>query len=76
MSRASWALASLLVVAGSMPLRAQFLTEQQFLDDTLAGHPAIAAAEAEVAAASGVRRQAGIVDNPAGYRGPQLAAAL
>ncbi len=64
MSRASWALASLLVVAGSMPLRAQFLTEQQFLDDTLAGHPAIAAAEAEVAAASGVRRQAGIVDNP------------
>ena len=64
MKRASWAFAVLLVVAGSMPIHAQVLTEQQFLDDTLAGHPAIAAAEAEVAAASGVRRQAGIVDNP------------
>jgi len=64
MNRASWAFALLLVVAGCMPIHAQVLTEKQFLDDTLAGHPAIAAAEAEVAAASGVRRQAGIVDNP------------
>jgi len=64
MNRASWAFALLLVVAGCMPIHAQVLTEQQFLDDTLASHPAIAAAEAEVAAASGVRRQAGIVDNP------------
>jgi len=64
MNRASWAFAVLLVVAGRMPLHAQVLTEQQFLDDTLAGHPAIAAATAEVAAASGVRRQAGIVANP------------
>jgi len=64
MNRASWAFALLLVVAGCMQIHAQVLTEQQFLDDTLASHPAIAAAEAEVAAASGVRRQAGIVDNP------------
>jgi len=64
MNRASWAFALLLVVTGSMPIHAQVLTEQQFLDDTLPGHPAIAAAEAEVTAASGVRRQAGIVDNP------------
>ena len=64
MNCASWAVALLLVIAGSMPIHAQVLTEKQFLDDTLAGHPAIAATEAEVAAASGVRRQAGIVDNP------------
>jgi len=64
MSRASWALASLLVVAGSMPLRAQFLTEQQFLDTALTNHPGITAAEAAEAAAAGSRRQAGIIDNP------------
>lgn len=64
MNRASWALALLLVGAGSMPIHAQILTEQQFLDDALTDHPAVAAAEADVGAASGARRQAGILGNP------------
>lgn len=64
MSRASWALALLLAVAGSTPSHAQILTEQDFVEDALASHPGIAAAEADVAAASGVRRQAGVLDNP------------
>jgi len=64
MNRASWAFAMLLVVAGSMPLHAQFLTEQQFLDTALTNHPGITAAEAGEAAAAGNRRQAGIIDNP------------
>jgi len=64
MSRTSWAVVLLLAVAGSMPLHAQKLTEQQFLEDALASHPGIAAAEAEVDAASGIRRQAGVLDNP------------
>jgi cobalt-zinc-cadmium efflux system outer membrane protein len=64
MSRVSWASTVLLAAAGSMPIQAQILTEQQFLDGALTDHPGIAAAEADVAAASGVRRQAGIIGNP------------
>jgi len=64
MSRASWALALLLAMAGSTPSHAQNLTEQKFLENALASHPGIAAAEADVAAASGVRRQTGLFDNP------------
>ncbi|MDH3815245.1 MAG: TolC family protein [Acidobacteriota bacterium] len=64
MNRASWALASLLVIAGYMPLHAQHLTEKEFLDSALANHPAIAASEAAESVAEGARRQAGIVQNP------------
>jgi cobalt-zinc-cadmium efflux system outer membrane protein len=64
MSRISWALALLLAVAGSTPTYAQKLTEHQFLDDALASHPGIAAAEAGIAAATGARQQAGVFDNP------------
>ncbi|MEN8164791.1 MAG: hypothetical protein ABFS37_11735, partial [Acidobacteriota bacterium] len=64
MSRASWALALLLAVAGSTPSGAQNLTEEKFLEDSLISHPGIAVAETDVAAASGVRRQTGVIDNP------------
>ena len=64
MNRASWTLLLLLVVAGCMPVSAQVLTELEFLDSALANHPAVAAAVAAEAAATGVRRQAGIVSNP------------
>jgi hypothetical protein len=64
MSRFSWASALLLVFSASMPAHAQLLTEDRFLEDAMANHPDIAAAESAVAAADGVRRQAGIIDNP------------
>ena len=64
MNRASWAFAMLLVVAGCMPIHAQLLTEEDFLDSALANHPAMIAAEAAEAAAAGARRQAGVVQNP------------
>jgi cobalt-zinc-cadmium efflux system outer membrane protein len=64
MNYVSWALALLLAVTCSSPCRAQLLTEELFLEDTLAAHPAIAAAEADVASSSGVRRQAGVLVNP------------
>ncbi len=64
MSRTSWASAMLLVIFGSVPIQAQLLTEERFLEDAQANHPDIAAAEAAVATAAGVRRQAGIVENP------------
>jgi cobalt-zinc-cadmium efflux system outer membrane protein len=64
MNRASWAFVVLLAGAGSIPLRAQVLTEHHFLEDALLNHPAMTAAEAAQASAAGARRQAGIVDNP------------
>ena len=64
MKRASWALASLLVVARCMPLHAQSLSEEEFFKTAIANHPAITAAEAAEAVAAGARRQAGIVENP------------
>lgn len=64
MSRASWTPVLAAVLAVSTSSLAQPLTERQFLDDALANHPEIAAAEAAVAAANGSRRQAGIIDNP------------
>ncbi len=64
MNRASWTFLLLLVVAGCMPVSAQVLTELEFLDSALANHPAVAAAEATETAATGARRQAGIVSNP------------
>jgi cobalt-zinc-cadmium efflux system outer membrane protein len=64
MNRASWTFALLLVVAGSMPIHAQVLTEQEFLDSALTSHPAVAAAVAAETAATGARRQTGIVSNP------------
>jgi cobalt-zinc-cadmium efflux system outer membrane protein len=64
MKRTSWALASLLIIARCMPLHAQSLSEEEFLESAIANHPAITAAEAAEAAAAGARRQAGIVDNP------------
>ena len=64
MSRVSWASALLLVFSASMPAHAQLLTEERFLEDALANHPEIAAAESAVAAADGARRQAGIIENP------------
>lgn len=64
MSRASWALALLLALVGSTPSDAQILTEQRFLEDSLESHPGVAVAEADVAAATGVSRQTGVIDNP------------
>jgi len=64
MRRVSWASALLLVFTASMPAHAQLLTEDRFLEDAMANHPDIAAAESAVAAAGGARRQAGIIDNP------------
>ena len=64
MSRVSWALVLSLTIAGSTPLDAQILTEQIFLEDCLTNHPGIASAEANVEAASGVYRQAGVFANP------------
>jgi len=64
MKCASWTFALLLVVAGCLPIHAQVLTEEEFLDAALSNHPAIAAAEAKKAAAAGARRQAGVVENP------------
>ena len=64
MNRASWVFAMLLVVAGCLPIHAQLLTEQNFLESALANHPGVAAAEAGVAVASGARRQARIISNP------------
>ncbi len=64
MRRVSWAPALLLVFSASMPAHAQLLTEDRFLEDAMANHPDIAAAESAVAAAGGVRRQAAIIDNP------------
>ena len=56
--------ALLLAVVGSVSSHAQVLTEKKFVEDSLANHPGIAAAEADVAAASGGRRQASVVHNP------------
>ncbi len=64
MSRASWALALLLAIVGSTPSEAQILMEKKFLEDSLKSHPGVAVAEADVAAAAGVSRQTGVVDNP------------
>jgi cobalt-zinc-cadmium efflux system outer membrane protein len=64
MNRALWAFAVLLAGAASVPLDAQLLTEEQFVDDALLNHPGITAAEAKKAAAAGARRQAAIVSNP------------
>ena len=64
MKRASWAFVVLLAGAGSIPLRAQVLTEPQFLENALLNHPGVTAAAAAEAAAAGARRQAGIVENP------------
>ena len=55
---------ALLALAAATPSSAQRLTEKRFLDDALVDHPRIAAAEAELAGASGTRRQAGVVSNP------------
>lgn len=64
MRRVSWASALLLAFSASMPAHAQLLTEDRFLEDAMENHPDIAAAESAVAAADGMRRQAGIIDNP------------
>lgn len=64
MRHASWAPAALLVIAAAAPTSARELTEAQFLEDALARHPGIAVRQAEVAAAEGARRQAGVIDNP------------
>lgn len=64
MRRLSWATAALLALSASLPARAQMLTEQQFLEDVLANHPAVAAAEAGVAEAAGLRRYEGTLTNP------------
>jgi len=64
MRRVSWASSMVLALAASTPASAQTLTQDQFLADVLASHPGIAAAEAAVTAAAGMRRQAGVVDNP------------
>ncbi len=53
-----------LLAAACTPSHAQQLTEERFLEDALAGHPGVAAAEATAAAATGRRRQAGTLDNP------------
>jgi cobalt-zinc-cadmium efflux system outer membrane protein len=58
------AVALLLAVVGSVSSHAQMLSEMQFVEDALANHPGIAIAEADVAAVSGGRRQAGIFGNP------------
>jgi len=53
-----------LCVAACIPSYAQRLTEERFVEDALAGHPGITAAEAAAAAAEGRTRQAGVLDNP------------
>ena len=64
MRRISCVSAALLAFAAVTPASAQRLTEQQFLDDALADHPRIAAAEAKADGVSGTRRQAGVFSNP------------
>jgi outer membrane protein, heavy metal efflux system len=64
MRRVSWASSMLMALAVSTAANAQTLTQDQFLADVLASHPGVVAAEAAVTAAAGVRRQAGVVDNP------------
>jgi cobalt-zinc-cadmium efflux system outer membrane protein len=64
MKRFMWAVAALLAFAGSTRSEAQILTEKQFLDDVLATHPGVAAAESGIAAATGLRRQEGTLENP------------
>lgn len=64
MNRPSWTFAVLLAGAFSFPLHAQFVSEEQFLENALVNHPGITAAESKKAAAAGARRQVGIVDNP------------
>lgn len=64
MSSALLAPALLLAAAVSAPTNGQLLTEDQFLEDALARHPDLVAADASVAAAEGARRQAGVLDNP------------
>ena len=73
MTRTPCVAVALLASAAFMPTFAQGLTEQQFLDNALANHPAITAAEAELAALTGQRRQAGLLPNPIlGYSGQQV----
>ena len=62
MGVAPWAAALLLV--GGASSHDQTLTESRFVETCLTNHPAIAAAEASVGAASGARRQAGVLANP------------
>ncbi|MCP4896318.1 MAG: TolC family protein [bacterium] len=64
MTRQVWALTLLLAATASTHSGAQVVTESKFLSDALTNHPGLAVAEAEVLAASGNRRQAGIVANP------------
>ncbi len=64
MSRVLWTLVLLSAAVGGTPSYAQILTEQKFLEDALLNHPGIAAVEANVDVASGLRRQAGVIDNP------------
>jgi cobalt-zinc-cadmium efflux system outer membrane protein len=60
----SCASAALLVLAAVMPTSAQGLSEHRFLEDVLSNHPRIAAAEAELAAMGGHRRQTAVLSNP------------
>lgn len=64
MRRGSFVVAAVIAVTVGLPLSAQRLTEEQFLEDALTNHPDVAAARAERAAASGGRLQAGLLDNP------------
>ena len=58
------AVALILAVVGSTLSNAQSLTETQFVENSLANHPSITAAEAGFAAASGASRQASVFRNP------------
>lgn len=60
----SWAQALLLAAAVSMPLFAQDISEEEFLQEALEGHPALVAGEAVVQAEIGRKRQAGAFENP------------
>lgn len=64
MRRISCVSVALLAFAAVAPIDAQRLTEHQFLEDALTNHPRITAAEAESAAMTGHRRQAGMFPNP------------
>lgn len=55
---------ALLASAVALPTLAQGLTENEFLENALKNHPAVAVAQAEFAAATGQRRQAGVLSNP------------
>lgn len=56
--------AVVLAIAAAPSTSAQGLTEDRFLEEALANHPRVAAAQAGLAAAAGQRRQAGVLANP------------